>query len=64
MQLKNKSEAMSPNKFKRIQEPTDDEFNLFRELVLKDLGLEWGDDKKYLLYARVQKILQTNQYCM
>tara|TARA_B100000579_G_C22674714_1_gene777411 strand:+ start:126 stop:1010 length:885 start_codon:yes stop_codon:yes gene_type:complete len=61
MQLKNKSEAISPNKFKRIQEPTDDEFNLFRELVLKDLGLEWGDDKKYLLYARVQKILQINQ---
>ena len=61
MQLNNKSEFITSHKFKRIKEPTDKEFNLFRELVLKDLGLEWGEDKKYLLYARVQRILQTNQ---
>ena len=61
MQLNNKSEFITSNKFKKIKEPTDEEFNLFRELVLKDLGLEWGEDKKYLLYARVQRILQINQ---
>ena len=61
MQLNNKSEFITSHKFKKIKEPTDEEFNLFRELVLKDLGLEWGEDKKYLLYARVQRILQTNQ---
>ena len=61
MQLNNKSEFITSHKFKKIKEPTDEEFNLFRELVLKDLGLEWGEDIKYLLYARVQRILQTNQ---
>ena len=61
MQLNNKSDFITSSKFKKIKEPTDEEFNLFRELVLKDLGLEWGEDKKYLLYARVQRILQTNQ---
>tara|TARA_B110000902_G_scaffold240858_1_gene290718 strand:- start:130 stop:1017 length:888 start_codon:yes stop_codon:yes gene_type:complete len=45
----------------KVNEPTDEEFNLFRDLVLKDLGMEWGDDKKYLLYARVQRILQERQ---
>ena len=45
----------------KVNEPTDAEFNLFRDLVLKDLGMEWGDDKKYLLYARVQRILQERQ---
>ncbi|MFL2809825.1 MAG: CheR family methyltransferase [bacterium] len=59
--MNNKSEFITSHKFKKIKEPTDEEFNLFRELVLKDLGLEWGEDKKYLLYARVQRILQTNQ---
>ena len=45
----------------KVNEPTDAEFKLFRDLVLKDLGMEWGDDKKYLLYARVQRILQEHQ---
>ncbi|MDP7615917.1 MAG: hypothetical protein QF778_11475, partial [SAR324 cluster bacterium] len=45
----------------KINEPTDHEFKLFKDLVLKDLGLEWGEDKKYLLYARLQRILQEHQ---
>mgnify|MGYP000925341856 CR=1 FL=1 len=56
----------SPNKtsgikLKSVSEPTEDEFNLFRKLVQKELGFEWGDDKKYLLYSRVQRRLQKNQ---
>jgi len=42
----------SPNntataKLMSVPEPTEDEFNLFRKLVQKELGFEWGDDKKY-----------------
>ena len=53
----------SPNntataKLMSVPEPTEDEFNLFRKLVQKELGFEWGDDKKYLLYSRVQRRLQ------
>jgi len=44
-----------------IPEPTEDEFNLFRKLVQKELGFEWGGDKKYLLYSRVQRRLQKNK---
>jgi len=44
-----------------IEKPTQEEFKLFSELVLKDLGLEWGDDKKYLLHARVQRRIQILQ---
>ena len=44
-----------------IEKPNQEEFKLFSELVLKDLGLEWGDDKKYLLHARVQRRLQILQ---
>ena len=56
----------SPNntataKLMSVPEPTEDEFNLFRKLVQKELGFEWGDDKKYLLYSRVQKRLQKNK---
>ncbi|MBL4824384.1 MAG: hypothetical protein JKY07_03950 [SAR324 cluster bacterium] len=56
----------SPNntqtaKLMSVLEPTEDEFNLFRNLVQQELGFKWGDDKKYLLYARVQKRLQKNQ---
>lgn len=40
-----------------VPEPTEDEFNLFRKLVQKELGFERGDDKKYLLYSRVQRRL-------
>ena len=42
-----------------IREPTDEEFDSFRELVLTELGLNWAGDKKYLLYARLQKRLQS-----
>ena len=42
-----------------IREPTDEEFDSFRELVLTELGLNWAGDKKYLLYARLQKRLKS-----
>jgi len=61
MLLKNSSDINPSGKLMKIEEPTDEEFNLFKDLVLKDLGLEWGEDKKYLLYARVQRILQVYQ---
>ena len=62
MPLDNSSDIVgSRAKLTKVNEPTDDEFKLFRDLVLKDLGLEWGDDKKYLLYARLQRILQGHQ---
>ena len=48
----------SPQKILTVEKPTQKEFNLFSELVLNDLGLEWGDGKKYLLHARVQRRLQ------
>jgi hypothetical protein len=38
-------------------EQTEDELKLFRKLVHKELGFEWGYDKKYLLYSRVQRRL-------
>jgi len=62
MPLSNSSNIVaSRGRLIKVNEPTDAEFNLFRDLVLKDLGMEWGDDKKYLLYARVQRILQERQ---
>ena len=62
MLLSNLSNFVNPRgSLVKVNEPTDAEFNLFRDLVLKDLGMEWGDDKKYLLYARVQRILQERQ---
>ena len=36
----------SSQKIVPIEKPTKEEFKLFSELVLKDLGLEWGEDKK------------------
>ena len=41
-----------------VKEPTDEEFDCFRKLVLAELGLNWAGDKKYLLYARLQRRLQ------
>ena len=43
----------SPNntaiaKLMSVPEPTEDEFNLFRKLVQKELGFEWGGDKEIL----------------
>ena len=35
-----------------VKEPTDEEFECFRKLVLAELGLNWAGDKKYLLHAR------------
>ena len=42
-----------------VREPTDEEFDSFRKLVLTELGLNWTGDKKYLLYARLQRRLQS-----
>ena len=42
-----------------VREPTDEEFDTFRKLVLTELGLSWTGDKKYLLYARLQRRLQS-----
>ena len=42
-----------------VKEPTDEEFECFRKLVLAELGLNWTGDKKYLLYARLQRRLQS-----
>jgi chemotaxis methyl-accepting protein methylase len=61
MLLNNSSEFVPSGKLTKVNEPTDKEFNLFRNLVLNDLGMEWGDDKKYPLYARVQRIHQAHQ---
>ena len=44
-----------------VQQPTEKEFDLFRKLILKELGLVWGKEKKYLLHARVQKRLQSHK---
>ena len=41
-----------------VKEPTDEEFECFRKLVLAELGLNWAGDKKYLLHARLQRRLQ------
>ena len=42
-----------------VKEPTDEEFECFRKIVLAELGLNWAGDKKYLLYARLQRRLQS-----
>ena len=42
-----------------VREPTDEDFDSFRKLVLTELGLNWTGDKKYLLYARLQRRLQS-----
>ena len=45
-------ELSTSKKILNIEKPTQKEFKLFSELVLKELGLEWGEGKKYLLHAR------------
>ena len=50
---------INSNKSSLLKEPTDEEFECFRKLVLAELGLNWAGDKKYLLYARLQKRLQS-----
>ena len=47
------------NKSLPVKEPTDEEFECFRKIVLAELGLNWASDKKYLLYARLQRRLQS-----
>ena len=50
---------INSNKSSPVKEPTDEEFEFFRKLVLAELGLNWAGDKKYLLYARLQRRIQS-----
>ena len=50
---------INSNKSSPVKEPTDEEFECFRKLVLAELGLNWAGDKKYLLYARLQRRIQS-----
>ena len=50
------------NKSLPVKEPTDEEFECFRKIVLAELGLNWAGDKKYLLYARLQRRLQSLKF--
>ena len=54
-----KSAVINSTKSLPVKEPTDEEFNSFRKLVMTALGLNWTGDKKYLLYARLQRRLQS-----
>jgi len=58
LHINNRVKLSTQQKILTIEKPTQKEFKLFSELVLNDLGLEWGDGKKYLLHARVQRRLQ------
>ncbi len=53
-----KTVLINGNESLSVKEPTDEEFECFRKIVLKELGLSWNEDKKYLLYARLQRRLQ------
>ena len=53
-----KTAFINSTKGLHVEEPTDEEFECFRKLVLAELGLNWSGDKKYLLYARLQRRLQ------
>jgi len=53
-----KTAFINSTKSLHVEEPTDEEFECFRKLVLAELGLNWTGDKKYLLYARLQRRLQ------
>ena len=53
-----KTAFINSTKSLHVEEPTDEEFECFRKLVLAELGLNWTGDKKYLLHARLQKRLQ------
>ena len=53
-----KTTFINSTKSLHVEEPTDEEFECFRKLVLAELGLNWAGDKKYLLYARLQRRLQ------
>ena len=54
-----KSTFINRTKSLPVREPTDEEFDIFSKLVLTELGLKWTGDKKYLLYARLQRRLQS-----
>ena len=62
MKLENNSNSLLNRGPIGISEPTDKEFELFRKLVLKELGLEWNKDKKYLLHARLHRRLQFHKF--
>ena len=50
--------SFKDNLFSKIKEPTYKEYDLFRKLVLKLLGISLLGKKKYFLHARLQKRLQ------
>ena len=53
-----KTAFINSTKSLHVEEPTDEEFESFRKLVLAELGLNWSGDKKNLLHARLQRRLQ------
>ena len=59
MNPQNKQDFLQSSRPVPVREPTDEEFEFFRKLVLTELGLNWTGDKKYLLYARLQRRLQS-----
>jgi len=57
MLIKKRPNNTTNSRLISVPEQTEDVLKLFRKLVQKELGFEWGDDKKYLLYSRVQRRL-------
>jgi hypothetical protein len=57
MLIKKRPSNTTNSRLISVPEQTEDVLKLFRKLVQKELGFEWGDDKKYLLYSRVQRRL-------
>jgi len=57
MLIKKRPNNTTNSRLISVPEQTEDVLKLFRNLVQKELGFEWGDDKKYLLYSRVQRRL-------
>ena len=57
MLIKKRPNNTTNSRLISVPEQTEDELKLFRKLVQNELGFEWGDDKKYLLYSRVQRRL-------
>ena len=57
MLIKKRPNNTTNSRLISVPEQTEDVLKLFRKLVQKELGFEWGNDKKYLLYSRVQRRL-------
>ena len=57
MLIKKRPNNTTNSRLISVPEQTEDVLKIFRKLVQKELGFEWGNDKKYLLYSRVQRRL-------